>query len=49
VLSEPAYKSEMQKRTIDLDPGTPQEFRSWLEAERKKWSDLIQRINLKLG
>ncbi len=49
VLSEPAYKSEMQKRTIDLDPGTPQEFKDWLEAERKKWGDLIQRINLKLG
>lgn len=49
VLSDPAYRSEMEKRTIRLDPGTPEAFRAWLDAERKKWGDLIRAIDLRIG
>ncbi|MGH8665952.1 MAG: Bug family tripartite tricarboxylate transporter substrate binding protein [Burkholderiales bacterium] len=49
VLSDPAYKKEMGNRATYLDGGTPEQFKSWLEAERKKWGDLIRRLDLKLG
>jgi tripartite-type tricarboxylate transporter receptor subunit TctC len=49
VLADPAYRKEMASRAIELDGGTPEQFRSWLASERKKWSELLQRLNLKLG
>ncbi|MPZ43348.1 MAG: tripartite tricarboxylate transporter substrate binding protein [Betaproteobacteria bacterium] len=49
VLSDPAYEKEMANRATYLDGGTPEQFRSWLAAERKKWGDLIRRLDLKLG
>jgi tripartite-type tricarboxylate transporter receptor subunit TctC len=49
VLSEPAYRKEMERRATYLDGGTPQQFGSWLADERRKWGDLIRRLNLKLG
>lgn len=49
VLADPAYKKEMTDRGIDLDGGTPEEFKAWLGVERKKWSDLIKRMGIKAG
>jgi len=49
VLSDPAYRKELSSRGIDLEGGTPEQFRSWLASERKKWGDLIRRLNLQLG
>ncbi|RPI47396.1 MAG: tripartite tricarboxylate transporter substrate binding protein [Betaproteobacteria bacterium] len=49
VLSEPAYKKEMESRAIYLDGGTPEQFRSWLGTERKKWGELIRRLKLSVG
>lgn len=49
VLSDPAYKKEMASRAIYLDGGTPAQFSAWLAAERKKWGELIRRLNLKIG
>ncbi len=49
VLSDPAYKAEMEKRTVYLDGGTPEQFRSWLAEERKKWGELIRRLGLSIG
>jgi tripartite-type tricarboxylate transporter receptor subunit TctC len=49
VLSDPAYKSEMEKRTIRLGGGTPEQFEDWLASERRKWGELLQRLNLSLS
>jgi tripartite-type tricarboxylate transporter receptor subunit TctC len=49
VLAEAAYQKEMASRAIELDGGTPEQFKSWLASERKKWSELLQRLDLKLG
>lgn len=49
VLADPAYKKEMTDRGIDLDGGTPEEFKTWLAVERKKWGDLIKRLGIKAG
>jgi len=49
VLSDPVYKKEIASRGIDLEGGTPEQFRSWLAFERKKWSDLVRRLNLQIG
>jgi len=49
VLADPAYKKEMTDRGIDLDGGTPEEFKAWLGVERKKWGDLIKRLGIKAG
>jgi len=49
VLSDPGYKKEMANRAIYLDGGTPAQFSAWLAAERKKWGELIRRLNLKIG
>src|SRR5690606_20035094 len=49
VLADPAYRSEMEKRTIYLDGGTPEAFGTWLIDERKRWGELIRRLELQIG
>jgi len=49
VLSDPAYRKEMTSRAIELNGGTPDEFNAWVASERRKWGELLARINLKLG
>jgi tripartite-type tricarboxylate transporter receptor subunit TctC len=49
ILAGPAYAKEMESRAIYLDGGTPEEFRSWLASERKRWGEVIKRLDLKLG
>jgi tripartite-type tricarboxylate transporter receptor subunit TctC len=48
VLASPAYAKEMDNRAIALAGGTPEQFRSWLAAERAKWGELIRGLNLRL-
>jgi tripartite-type tricarboxylate transporter receptor subunit TctC len=49
VLIDPAYRKEMESRAIYLDGGTPEQLRDWLASERKKWGELIRRLNLSVG
>ncbi len=46
VLADPAYKKEMTSRGINLDGGTPEEFKAWLASERRKWTDVIKKNNI---
>lgn len=46
VLSDPVYKKQMASRGINLDGGTPEEFKVWLATERRKWADVIKRMNI---
>lgn len=49
VLSDPAYRKELESRAIYLDGGSPDDLRAWLAAERKKWGALIRRLKLSVG
>ena len=49
VLQDAAYRKEMQDQGLELSGGTPGEFRTFLMNERKKWGDLINRLNIKAG
>lgn len=46
VLADPVYKKQMAGRGINLDGGTPEEFKTWLASERRKWADVIKRMNI---
>jgi tripartite-type tricarboxylate transporter receptor subunit TctC len=47
VLSEPAYRKQIQDQGITVQGGTPEQLRAFLLAERKKWGELLKRLNLK--
>jgi tripartite-type tricarboxylate transporter receptor subunit TctC len=49
VLADPAYRKEMSSRAISVDGGTPEAFRSWLASERKRWGELVRRLNLSIS
>jgi tripartite-type tricarboxylate transporter receptor subunit TctC len=49
VLSDPAYRKELESRAIYLDGGSPEDLRAWLAAERKKWGALIRKLDLSVG
>jgi tripartite-type tricarboxylate transporter receptor subunit TctC len=49
VLSDPAYRKELESRAISLDGGSPEDLRAWLAAERKKWGALIRKLKLSVG
>jgi tripartite-type tricarboxylate transporter receptor subunit TctC len=49
VLQDPAYRKQMQDQGIELQGGTPEQFRTFLMNERRKWGDLINRLNIKAG
>lgn len=46
-LSDPAVQESMLKRGSTAAPGSPGEFEAFLEAESKKWSQLIKDANIK--
>ena len=48
VIADPAYRKEMASRGLNLDGGTPEEFKAWLGVERTKWSALLKRINVRI-
>jgi tripartite-type tricarboxylate transporter receptor subunit TctC len=41
VLNEKATVDRLQGLGLDIDPGTPEQFAAFIQAERKKWSDLL--------
>jgi tripartite-type tricarboxylate transporter receptor subunit TctC len=48
VLADPAYNKQMASRGINLDGGTPEEFKTWLASERRKWADVIKRMKISI-
>jgi len=48
-LVDPDYKKQMAELGVVLVGGTPEHFRSYLAAERKKWSAIIQKQGIKLN
>jgi tripartite-type tricarboxylate transporter receptor subunit TctC len=47
VLQDPAFRKQMQDMGISLQGGTPEQFKTFLTNERRKWGDLITRLNIK--
>lgn len=47
VLGEPAYRKQIQDQGIAIKGGTPEQLKAFLAAERKKWGELLKRLNLK--
>jgi tripartite-type tricarboxylate transporter receptor subunit TctC len=47
VLQDPAFRKQMQDAGISLQGGTPEQFKAFLANERRKWGDLLRRLNIK--
>jgi tripartite-type tricarboxylate transporter receptor subunit TctC len=47
-LSDQEYRKHMTDLGVVLVGGTPQQFRSYLTAERSKWSEVIQKRGIKV-
>lgn len=39
----------MESLAVGLVGGTPEQFRTYLAAERKRWGEIIQRQQIKLN
>jgi tripartite-type tricarboxylate transporter receptor subunit TctC len=48
-LENAAYRKQMADLAVVLVGGTPEQFRSYLAAERKRWGEIIQKQGIKLN
>ena len=48
-LEDAAYRREMADLAVDIAGGTPEQFQSYLAAERKRWGAIIQKQGIKLN
>jgi tripartite-type tricarboxylate transporter receptor subunit TctC len=47
-VADPEYRKQMTELRVVVLGGTPQQFRDYLAAERKNWSELIQKRGIKV-
>jgi tripartite-type tricarboxylate transporter receptor subunit TctC len=47
-LTDAAYRKQMGEFGVVIVGGTPEQFRAYLAAERRKWSDVIQKRGIKV-
>lgn len=48
-LSDPEYRKQMANLGVVLVGGPPEQFQSFLTAERKKWSEVIRKRDIKVN
>lgn len=48
-LDDAPYRKQMESLAVDLVGGTPEQFRAYLAAERKRWGEIIQKQQIKLN
>ncbi len=48
ILNDPAYRKQMTELGAQVIGGSPEDFRSYLVAERKKWAEVIRRQNIRI-
>ena len=48
-LDDAAYRKQMADLAVVLVGGTPEQFRSYLAAGRKRWGEIIQKQGIKLN
>jgi tripartite-type tricarboxylate transporter receptor subunit TctC len=46
-LKDPAVKAALQKLAVDIQGGSPEEFRDYLADERKKWGEVVAAAHIK--
>jgi tripartite-type tricarboxylate transporter receptor subunit TctC len=49
VLNDAEYRKQMADDGADVIGGSPEQFRQFLAAERRRWGILIQKLGLKGG
>lgn len=47
VLNDPEYKKQMADIGVNLAGGTPEQLRSYIASEKKKWTPIIQKQGIK--
>jgi tripartite-type tricarboxylate transporter receptor subunit TctC len=47
-LKAPAVQATLDQLSVELKPGTPEEFGAFLAAEREKWLAVAQAANIHL-
>ncbi len=47
-LSDPEYRKQMADLGVVLVGGTPEQFAQYLAVERKKWTEVIQKRNIRV-
>jgi hypothetical protein len=47
VLQDAVLKKQLQDQGIYLLPSTPEQFKVFLTNERKKWGELLKRLNIR--
>ena len=47
-LKDAAYAKKMTDEGVQILGGTPEDFRSYLSAERKRWGAVIQKVGTRL-
>lgn len=48
VLSNPEVKVKLDKMGVEVDTGTPEEFEAFIDAEIKKWGQVVKQSNIKM-
>ncbi|WP_426958608.1 Bug family tripartite tricarboxylate transporter substrate binding protein [Muricoccus radiodurans] len=43
-LSDPALAARMRDQTLEVQPGTPEEFAAFIESERRRWEPVARRF-----
>jgi tripartite-type tricarboxylate transporter receptor subunit TctC len=47
-LADPDYKKQMADLGVVLVGGTPEQFQTYLTAERRKWSEVVQKRGIRV-
>jgi tripartite-type tricarboxylate transporter receptor subunit TctC len=47
VVQEPKLRKQMEDEGIILQGGTPEQLKAYLASERRKWGELLKRLNIK--
>jgi tripartite-type tricarboxylate transporter receptor subunit TctC len=49
VLREPEIVAHLKKLNVEARENSPQEFRTFVDAEMKRWSGVVKDANIRLG
>jgi len=48
-LNDPVVKEKLQAQYMDPIPGTPEQFRAYMQQEKARWQPLIEKLDLKIN
>ena len=47
-MAEPAFRQNMAKQGLILGGGSPEQFKSFIDSESRKWGGIITKAGIKL-